>query len=438
MNQPSIFKDFAKYVSLNVLGTIGLSCYILADTFFIAQGLGADGLTALNLAIPVYSFIYGTGLMFGVGGATRYSVLRSGGARREADAVFTNTVGAVLAASALFVLLGLFGAGTLTGLLGAEGHVFEMTEVYLRVILLFAPAFMLNNVMISFVRNDGNPRLAMLAMLAGSFSNILLDYVFIFPMDLGIFGAVLATGFAPVISMMVLSVHRSREDHFRFVGRGEVGGAHGSASIIGRVMTLGVPSLITEVASGVVMIVFNFLILDLRGNVGVAAYGVIANLALVVSAVYTGIAQGMQPLVSRALGQGDRGSIGRLLRYAMVVMAAISAVIYGVFFVYAEPIVAVFNSEGLAELQTMAETGLKLYFTSNPVVGFNIILSMFFIAIERPLPAQAISVLRGAVVIIPMAFLLAAAAGITGVWLALPATELLVAVVGLGFLVCKK
>lgn len=77
MKQHTILNDFIKYASLNVLGMIGLSCYILADTFFISKGLGADGLTALNLAIPVYSFIHGSGLMIGMGGGTRYSILKS-------------------------------------------------------------------------------------------------------------------------------------------------------------------------------------------------------------------------------------------------------------------------------------------------------------------------------------------------------------------------
>ena len=73
----SFFKEFAKYSSLNVLGMLGLSCYILADTFFVAKGLGSDGLAALNLAIPVYSFIHGGGLMAGIGGGVKYAVEKS-------------------------------------------------------------------------------------------------------------------------------------------------------------------------------------------------------------------------------------------------------------------------------------------------------------------------------------------------------------------------
>ena len=92
MKKESILGQFAKYTSLNVAGMIGLSCYILADTFFISKGLGADGLAALNLAIPVYNFINGTGLMMGMGGATRYSILKGQNEEEKANQYFTTCV----------------------------------------------------------------------------------------------------------------------------------------------------------------------------------------------------------------------------------------------------------------------------------------------------------------------------------------------------------
>ena len=90
MKQPSCFREFARYASLNVLGMIGLSCYILADTYFISVGMGADGLAALNLAIPVYSFINGSGLMVGMGGGTQYSIRQNQGEPKEADRAFSS------------------------------------------------------------------------------------------------------------------------------------------------------------------------------------------------------------------------------------------------------------------------------------------------------------------------------------------------------------
>lgn len=185
MKQQSHLQKFIKYVTLSVAGMIGLSCYILADTFFISRGLGVTGLAALNLAIPVFSFIHGCGLMLGMGGATWYSIFRGQKAQDKCDRVFTHMLWLTLLMAALFMLAGLFLSDGLTRILGADTQTAAMTRSYLRVLLLFSPAFMMNDLMTCFVRNDGNPRLAMLAMLLGSLSNIVLDYLFIFPLEAG-------------------------------------------------------------------------------------------------------------------------------------------------------------------------------------------------------------------------------------------------------------
>ena len=421
------FREFARYTSLNVLGMIGLSCYILADTFFVSLGLGADGLAALNLAIPIYSFISGSGLMIGMGGGTRYSILKSQGNHREANRVFTHVLYLAAVLAAVFVTAGLLFAGDIVRLFGGTGNVFTMSRTYLRVILLFAPAFLLNNVLLCFVRNDGAPQLSMAAMLGGSFSNVVLDWVFIFPCGMGIFGAVFATGLAPLISMAILSPHFLRgKSQFKPVA------CRPQAQRTVRILSSGAPSLVTEVSSGIVIIVFNSLILGMEGNVGVAAYGVIANLSLVVISIFTGIAQGIQPILSRSYGVGDRGRLSATLRYAVIATLAASAAVYGAVLAFAPQIAAVFNSEGSPALQAIAQKGLRLYFIACPFAGSNVVLSMYFTSTDRPLPAHIISLLRGFFLILPLALLLARAAGMTGIWLAFPATEFLCALLTAG------
>lgn len=418
------FREFARYASLNALGMLGFSCYILADTFFIAQGLGADGLTALNLAIPIYSLIHGSGLMLGMGGATRYSICRGQRYTAGASASFAGALYPALLLALIYFSAGLFFPTQLASLLGADAQVLTMTATYLRVILLFSPAFLLNDITLCFVRNDGSPRLSMTAMLAGSFSNIILDYVFIFPCQMGIFGAVLATGLAPCISLIVLSFHRK---HARF-------GLHRcpvASSIIGRILSLGLPSLVTELSSGIVILVFNFIILDLCGNTGVAAYGVVANLSLVVIALLTGIAQGVQPLLSHAYGRSAQTDIRQLMRYLIATVLALSILIYIALVLCDTPVVRAFNSAQDAALQSIAEDGLRLYFLAIPFAGCNIALSVFFTSIGRALPAHCISLLRGLVLIVPMAFVLSALLALTGVWLTFPVTELLVILCGI-------
>lgn len=259
-------------------------------------------------------------------------------------------------------------------------------------------------------------------MIGGSLSNVVLDWVFIFPCGMGIFGAVFATGLAPIISMGILSPHFFRKKNpFRPVP------CKPQLRRTARILSSGVPSLVTEVSSGIVIIAFNGLIMGLEGNTGVAAYGVIANLSLVVIAIYTGIAQGIQPILSRSYGTGDRAGLTIILRCAMMTQVVVSLLIYGIVAAFAPQIAAVFNSEGSASLQAIAEQGLRLYFIACPFAGCNVVLSMYFTSTERPLPAHIISLLRGFFLILPLAFLLAWLGQMAGIWLAFPLTEFLVA-----------
>ena len=428
MSQNNILRDFAKYSSLSVLGMLAMSCYILADTFFVSQSLGTNGLAALNLAIPAYNFVHGVGLMLGMGGATRFSICKSRGEENEANIMFTNTVYLCLGFSVIFFLIGLFFADELILLLGADETIFDMAYTYLQTMILFSPAFIFNDLFLCFIRNDGNPQLSSAATVTSSLSNIVLDYIFIFPMGMGIFGAVLATGLSPVIGILIMSPHWLKKSKgFRLTRTGL------RASVVRSNISLGFPSLLAQVSSGITMVVFNAIILGLSGNTGVAAYGVIANISLVVTAVYTGISQGIQPLVSTAHGQDRPGLIRQYLRYALITLLVLSAALYLLLFLFAGPVALIFNSEGDPRLQQIAEEGLRLYFTGALFAGFNIILSMYFTSVERALPAHITSLLRGFLLILPMAFLLAACWGMTGVWLAFPLTEAVTAALGAGF-----
>ncbi len=431
MEQPSCMREFSRYTILSVFGTLGVSCYILADTFFVSKGLGTSGLTALNLAIPVYNFIHGTGLMIGMGGATKFSVCKSQGNQALVNKIYTNTIYLAVLFSIVFMLPGFFYSRQLALALGADMAVLEMTVTYLRWLLLFSPAFILNDVLLCFVRNDANPQLSMCAMLIGSFFNVILDYIFIFPLHMGILGAIFATGLSPVISILIMLPHwEKNKNSFHFIRTGIC------IKIVKWDLSLGFPSLIAQISSGIVMITFNAIILNLEGNIGVAAYGIIANISLVVVAIYTGVAQGAQPLISRFYGGGNREQIQAVLRYAIFTILALSAILYLLIFVFAQLIAIVFNSEYNVKLQAIAVTGLRLYFISAPFVGYNIILATFFTSIERAFPSHILSVLRGLVLVIPTAFLLSFLWEMVGIWYTCPVTEILVAL--LGFVIYKN
>jgi len=422
----SILRSFIKYVSANILGMIGLSCYILADTFFIAEALGPTGIAALNFSISVYSIIHGIGLMLGIGGATRYSILTSRREQLKANGVFTTSLLSGVIVGVILAAIGLLGSQPLAQILGADQDTLHLTKTYLTTILGFAPFFILNNIVLAFVRNDHNPRLAMIAMLAGSFSNIVLDYVFMFPLNMGMFGAAFATGLAPVISLGILSIHFMDNDSPLRPVLTKIRWAS-----VQDILRLGLSPLIIEVSSAVVLISFNLVIFRLKGNSGVAAYGIVANIALVGIAIFTGIAQGAQPLVSISHGLKKDTDLRRVQRYALRTSLGIALVLISVMLLFSDPIVGIFNSRNHQDIALMAKEGLHIYFLGFLFAGINIIHAMVFSTTEHVKSAFIISMARGCMIIVPMVLMLSSIWGMTGVWLSFVVTELIVTMMAL-------
>ncbi len=424
----SILKQYCNYTFFGILGMIGLSAYIIADTFFVSKGLGTNGLTALNLAIPVYNFVHGIGLLLAIGGAAKYSIYKGQKDNKNADVVFTNTIYITTILSFLFVIIGILFSQKLCLFLGADETVFDMTNTYIKILLLFSPAFLCNDVLICFVRNDGNPQLSMIAMLTGSLFNIIMDYILIFPFQMGILGAVLATGFSPIVSILLLSFHyTSKIKGFHIVK---------TKPLLDRILwifLMGFPSFVAQISYGIVMIILNKIILSLQGNVGVAAYSVIANLSLVMTAVFSGLEQGIQPLFSQYYACNEHYNIIKVLKYAFITVILSSIAIYSTIFIFSENIVQLFNSQNNLQMQHIAVYGMKLYFIATLFAGINIVFCIFFTSIEKVVLAHILSLLKGLILIIPMAFLLSTLWGITGVWLCYAVTECIVTIIAIMF-----
>lgn len=327
---------FFRYVTPGVIGMVGLSLYILADTYFIANGIGRLGLASLNIGLPVYNLIFGIGALLGIGGGTVFSILHGRAEHERANRPFT--IAAVLGVcfSLLFALLGAFASGPIAALLGATEETASYTVTYLRVILLFSPAFILNNIMTAFVRNDGNPHLAMAAMTISTLTNIVLDYVFIYPLRLGMFGAALATGLGTVLGLLIHLTHFLRKSN-------------------------------------------TLRLLRMR-----PAFREILQ-------IFTGI-------------------------------------------LFPTQIAGLFNQEKSPELTALAVRAIHRYFLAFALMGFNIITITSLAAMSQLKEAFVLSVLRGVAVILPVLLLLSHFFGLDGVWLTIPVTELLIALLGTVFL----
>lgn len=415
-----VARRFARYLTPSILSMIGLSCYILADTFFISNKVGAIGLAALNFAIPMYSAMSGAGLMLGVGGATKFAIHRARGETERGSYAFSQMVLFGVVLSVAFLLIGWLAADPLAAALGADEEAVGLTSMYIRVLLTFSPCFILNNILVAFARNDEAPRLAMAAMLAGSLINVVLDYVFIYPMDLGMFGAALATGISPTVSLLIVlfghCLAKKNSFHLRRCAP--------DLRLTGECCGLGISAFIGEVSSCVVILVFNLVIFDLTGNLGVAAYGIVANTAYVVISIFNGVTQGSQPLISDYYARGMRCQQQQVLRYGIVVAVALGGLIWLGVTAFAPQIAEIFNSEHNPTLTELAIPGLRIYFMGFWLTGINLMLAAAFAAVEETKPSFIVSISRGLVGIVVLVLILSRLWGMTGVWLSFPVTEM--------------
>ena len=413
----NLTKQFFKYVSQNIFGLLGTSCYILADTYFIAQAAGTDGVTLLNLCLPIYNLIFAFGSMIGLGAATRYAILRAQGDAR-AQRYFSNAIFSVCILAVPFMLVGIFRPDGLLRLMGGDADIVALGMNYARIFLMFTPFFMCNYVVASFVRNDGDPSLAMVATLSGSLFNVVFDYIFIFPMGLGLPGAALATAISPILSIAVCSAHFIKKSNtITFVRKAP------SVRLLAQSCQLGISGFVGELSSGVTTTVFNFLLLRLAGNVAVAAYGVVANFALVATAIFNGVAQGAQPLVSQCYGKNEMAGARKLLLLGCGTALGLAALLYGIVFGYTDALTALFNSENSALMAEFAHRGMRIYFVGYFFAGCNIVAAGYLGAVNRPAEASITSLCRGMVAIVVCSLVLSALFGMNGVWAAFPVSE---------------
>lgn len=291
--------EFAKYVSQNVFAMIGMSCYILADTFFISKAVGANGITALNLVLPLYNLIFAIGSMIGVGSAIKFAIAKN---QKESNKhYFFNAMFFTTVFGMIFMAIGIFAPEKLVELLGGSREIVAVGAPYTKIFMSFAPLFMWNYVCNAFVRNDGSPSIAMTATVLSSLFNIVMDWVLMFPLKMGMQGAALATALSPVVGCAICCFHfASKKNTICFKP------CVPSIIKLFNCAKLGVSAFVGEFSSGVITVAFNMVILKLVGNIGVASYGVVANISLVAVSVFNGVAQGSQPLISKYYAKGDK------------------------------------------------------------------------------------------------------------------------------------
>ncbi|HHX03686.1 MAG TPA: hypothetical protein GX733_05320 [Tissierellia bacterium] len=296
------------------------------------------------------------------------------------------------------------------------GPALQGAREYLGVLLWFSPVYIIFQSLIVLLRNDGGARRAMTALLLCSVLNIALDALFIFGFQWGMFGAGFATGIAQVSGLVVALLPRDNAKLLRQLRPRLFPPL--------RLMGKGLASFVMELSQGVVIFVFNAVLLRLVGELGVSSYAIIANLSLMFTSIFLGLAQGAQPLLSVAKGKADHQEFQDVLQFSKQVCLVLSLSTVLICLVIPQLLARVFIS-GDPEVLEMTIGGLRLYSLGFLFLGFNLIGTVALQSAAESVKAFLFAMVRGMMLLIVDLFILQHFFGTTGVWLAFPVTELM-------------
>lgn len=425
--EQSVVKSFFQYLIPSLIGMSLLSVNIIIDGVFVGHGVGSVALASVNVATPMYSVFLSIGLLIGIGGGALYSIALGQGKKELAQQFFSLSI-------VMTIVIILFVAGMsylfleeLALLFGANMDTLTYVMEYIWILLLFSLFMALETVLSVFVRNDGNPNLAMIGLVVTALLNIVLNYWMIFMLGWEVKGAALATVLAIVVGLLVLLLHFFRKDnHLRFVM------PRLNWQEMRRIAAVGFPSFLSEVGLGVLIIGYNIVIAIYAGTNGLAAFSVISYLHFFMFLVFEGIGSAIQPMISYYYGTKNFVRIKRSVQ-----LAERSALLFGGLFLatgfFGAPyLVALFGVTSDA-ITALAVTGIRLFFISYLFMGFNFIYMTYFQSIGYVKPATWITVFRHFIIFIPVLIVLPHLFGVTGIWLVLVVSEGIMALVLLVF-----
>ncbi len=413
----NIKKEYFHYLIPTVIGMIAHSFYCLADVFFVGIKIGSGGLAALNVSLPIFTIYTTISVLFGVGAATTISILRGEQNFQPIDKIFTQTIAAVVTFGILFSVFMTPFLEEVAVLFGATDPIAVSVKDYLLPINLSAFIYMLSSALTIIVRSDGNPRLVMLACTAGNLTNVLLDFIFVIVWDIGVFGAGLATAIGPLVTVLLLLIHFIKKyNHVHFVLH------FFSWSSLVRTVRNGAGSSVLEFTSGIVILMFNIVLISLSGEKAVAIFSIISNIGYVGKGIFNGMAQAAQPIIGESYGAKKYRKMITANRYAALTALLFSLAVYAVILLFPSGIISLFVSQD-PEMIKMGTVAVILYFLSFPFTGQNTILMYYFQSIGHVRYTIILSFMRGIVLTFIALILMSSFFDIGGVWLSLFTAE---------------
>lgn len=409
----------APTIFMNLTTAIGS----MADSVIIGQYLDDLSLSVVTFALPIFMAINILSALFAVGGCIAMSIDSGKGKKENANKAFSSAMELMAFAGTLLLLAGIFLSHVITGWLGAGEDVFELVEIYSKIILMGGPVFIFNTGLAFFVRNDGRPTLSMIGMFSSIVSDITLNFVFVGYMGMGVAGAAYSTVIGNLVSILVLITHffsRKCSLKFRFT----------FDSTILRILRNGGSSALNFVYQFITILIMNHLLANLAGTNGVVVYTVVFNLTTVSLSIFEGISQTIQPMVGTYFGEKSYKNIKETLRLAFIAILIICGTVTVLLEIFPQVVPVIFGLDDSALIEKAA-TAVRIYASSMIITTLNVVIGYYLQSTEQSLLSAILVSLRSLVLFLIATFSLGYLFGMNGIWSAYIVTETASFVIGI-------
>ncbi len=421
-----MFKKFISYAVPSTIGMLITSLYMVVDGIFVAQGVGEIGVAAVTIVFPLTTAFVSVSLIFGIGAANLISINFGKGNKDKANSIFRQSIYSLLIIGVLFCFLGLLFSDKIVTFLGASSEIKPAALEYFNYYILFSIPSLLAMALSILIRNDGSANLSMISMVLGALTNIFLDYVFVFPLGMGLKGAAIATGLGQLVSVLVCMLHFFKKSSNLSLGKSAF-----SYIDLKEIFHIGFPSFFVEICYSIVMYFMNLAIIDSLGGFGVTAYGVVNYLTNLSYMVLLGIGQAIQPLISYHYGTEEFDKCKGYFKIAFFTSLAVSTFLVLICIPFGDSFIAIFTSS-----PEIAKLSYKILMYSNLAfvgVGLNIVIITYYQSVCIPKYGNILCLLRGIILIKLFLIILPPIMGDTGIWTAMIFSEGITALASIAF-----
>lgn len=387
-------KQLCSYIFPAVGSLFVTYLYNVMDGIFVGQGVGSAALGAVNIGVPFITFAVAIVAMFPMGGATIIAIRMGRDDKDGANNAFMTALTLTVLTAVILTVVGTIFSQHIVDLSGARKLGEEMRRMsadYLFYYSAFSLPMLMSNCLSVFVRNDGSPTLSFVGMCAGAVSNIFLDWLFIFPLQMGVIGAAVASGLGQIVSLLVLLSHFIRKHGNLRIRRFTI-----QPVLIKKICKRGAPEAVTQLTTPVTALCYNLVLAGLVGDIGVSTYSVLSFIYSLANAVLSGVAQGLQPLWGNSYGKQDTKEINDYFRFGMAINLVLSVLVSAGLILFDEPAIRIFSQD--MELINAASKALPVFSLSFIPMALNLVYTSLLYSTKRTKQSDIIAICRGIVI----------------------------------------